>query len=106
MRAGFHIAFVLPFISIILGASPQPSAATETATAARITVRTYDATPLSPDDRVGALATATRILQTAGLDVQWLSCDSIGRALPEAILEQLYEWYLAGWVHPPSAGYA
>jgi 50S ribosomal protein L16 3-hydroxylase len=29
-----------------------------------------------------------------------------GRALPEAILEQLYEWYLAGWVHPPSAGYA
>jgi hypothetical protein len=23
-----------------------------------------------------------------------------GRAVPEAILQPLYDWYLAGWVHP------
>jgi len=26
--------------------------------------------------------------------------------LPAAIIRHLYEWYLAGWVHPPCAGYA
>lgn len=52
------------------------SSAATAAFEARIASRTYDGDRiLSPSDRAGAQATATGILQTAGLDVEWKDCE-------------------------------
>ena len=42
---------------------------------ASVIVRTYDSAPLSPADRLAALAAATAILSAAGLDVEWRACE-------------------------------
>jgi hypothetical protein len=66
--------------SVFVGARTEATASTPAAdrsAESRLIIRTYDTTSLSPAARTSALATATQILQVAGLDVAWRPCESI-----------------------------
>jgi len=63
-------------MAAMLAAWPSTAADLDTLGDVRITIRTYDNTSLSSADQLSAIATATTILETAGLDVEWRACNA------------------------------
>lgn len=66
-------------IAALLATPGSASAAADPAVMddVHVTVRTYDITSLPPGTRQTALATATGILRSAGVSVEWMGCDAI-----------------------------
>lgn len=70
-------------MAAMFAASPSTAADIDALGDVRITIRSYDNTTLPSADRLSAIATATKILKAAGLNVEWRACEAAFVRAPE-----------------------
>jgi hypothetical protein len=67
----------LLILAAVFAASPSAAADVDQLSDVRITIRLYDSAGLSPADRQLAVFAAIGILEAAGLDVEWRTCQAV-----------------------------